>query len=187
MSWFLKFILFLLFLQPLLKSVNGILNKYLINVHSLLIRNSEGNSNNNPFIVESDNGANCEVLSPVMEDERVSTVASTAPDRTLLLSANHHRAPAPKYRPPPPYNQIRSGASKSSINHIEYGGHTDDDYAEYAEDDYRNRGSPLHQSLAHSPEMGEEVYYAHEYTPRRHLESDGTMRSNQNTPRSQMS
>ena len=96
--------------------------------------------------MESDNGANCEVLSPVMEDERVSTVASTAPDRTLLLSANHHRAPAPKYRPPPPYNQIRSGASKSSINHIEYGGHADDDYAEYAEDDYGNRGSPLHQS-----------------------------------------
>jgi hypothetical protein len=113
-----------------------------------------------------------------MEDERVSTVASTAPDRTLLLSANHHRAPAPKYRSPPPYNQIRSGASKSSINHIEYGGHDDDDdYADYVEDDYRDRSSPLHHSLARSPEMGDEVYYTHEYTPRRHLEPNGTMRS----------
>ena len=140
--------------------------------------------------MESDNGANCELLSPVMEDERVSTVASTAPDRTLLLSANHHRVPAPKYRSPPPYSQIRTGASKSSINRIEYGNHSEDededDYADYNDEIYRKRSSPFNRRIRKSQERSDprsdqrsdQIYYTHEYTPRRQLESrSGTMKS----------
>ena len=148
----------------------------------MFLRTSYASGNSNPFIVESDNGANCELLSPVMEDERVSTVASTAPDRTLLLSANHHRAPAPRYRSPPPYNQIRNGASKSSINHLEYGNNSEDDdendYAEYNEEVYRRKSSPFNRKLRKSQERSDQMYYTHEYTPRRHLESrNGTMKS----------
>jgi len=144
-------------------------------------RTSYASSNNNPFIVESDNGKNCELLSQVMEDERVSTVASTAPDRTLLLSASHHRAAAPRYRSPPPYSQIRSGASKSSVNRYEYGNESeedDDDYAEYKEEVYRRKSSPFNRKLRKSQERSDQIYYTHEYTPRRQLESrNGTMKS----------
>ena len=146
-------------------------------------RNSHGSSiNNNPFIVESDNGANCEVLSPVMEDECVSTVASTAPDRTLLLSGNHHRAPAPKYRSPPPYKHVHSSASKSSINKLERGGdQDDDDYADYDDDYYQKRRSPPipnTQRIVDSQDISDQIYFAHEYTPKRQLESNNaTLRS----------
>ena len=114
-----------------------------------------------------------------MEDERVSTVASTAPDQSLLRSGNQHRAPAPKYKPPPPYNTIRSGISKSSIDHPGYGGHSDDDYADYDEEEYPTRRSPPHQRLKiGSQDVNDQVYFAHEYTPKRQLESNrGTMRS----------
>ena len=135
--------------------------------------------------METDNGANCEVLSPVMEDERVSTVASTAPDRNLLLSANHVHAPAPRYRPPPPYNppprdsnsQIRSSISKSSINRTAYRGTSEDDYAEYDDEDHENGSFFQQRQLPYSQDTGDQIYYAHEYTPRRQLESNGTMRS----------
>ena len=115
-----------------------------------------------------------------MEDERVSTVASTAPDRTLLLSANHHRAPAPKYRPPPSYNQIRPGTSKTSVNNNAELGHSDDDYTDYDgrdidEDEYRHQRSQ--QRLFSSQDFSEQIYFANEYQPRRQLESNGTIKS----------
>ena len=138
-------------------------------------------SSTNPFIVESDNGNNCELLSPVMEDERVSTVASTAPDRTLLLSASHHRVAAPRYRSPPPYNQIRNGTSKSSVNQFEYGNDSEedeDDYAEYNEEVYRRKSSPFNRKLRKSQDRSDQIYYTHEYTPNRQLQSrSGTMKS----------
>ena len=132
--------------------------------------------------MESDNGANCEVLSPVMEDERVSTVASTAPDRTLLLSANHHRVPAPKYRPPPSYNQIRPGTSKTSVNRAELD-QSDEDYTDYDsrandEEDYRDRRSPQERLFSGAQDFhNDEIYFANEYQSRRQLEPNGTIRS----------
>ena len=117
-----------------------------------------------------------------MEDECVSTVASTAPDRTLLLSGNHHRAPAPKYRSPPPYNHVHSSASKSSLNKVERGGEqSDDDYADYDDDYYQKRRSPPipnTQRIVDSQDISDQIYFAHEYTPKRQLESNNaTLRS----------
>ena len=134
--------------------------------------------------METDNGANCEVLSPVMEDERVSTVASTAPDQTLMLSASRHRIPAPKYRPPPSYHQIRSHSSNTSANPAELG-HSDHDYADCdsrdEDNDYHSRRSPQ-QMYVSSQDFNDQIFFADEYQPRRQLQSNGTIKSTTTNP-----
>lgn len=147
-------------------------------------RNSSGSNNNNPFIVESDNGANCEVISPVMEDERVSTVASTAPDRTLLLSASHYRITAPKYRSPPRYHHKQPESSNASINATEFA-QNDEDYADYderdLEDQEHERRKSLQQMMFRSQELDDQVYFANEYEQRRHMNPNGTIKSTATT------
>ena len=135
--------------------------------------------------METDNGANCEVLSPVMEDERVSTVASTAPDQTLMLSASRHRIPAPKYRPPPCYNQIRPHSSNTTTNPVELG-HSDHDYADCdsrdEDNDYHDRRSPPQQMFVSSQDFNDQIFFADRYQPRQQLQSNGTIKSTTTNP-----